>query len=150
MDAVSLLRDQIVDARGLFEATLADVTPEQAGWLPAGRALPIAAHLAHVLASQDVALHGLLAGTAPLVATTWAGRAGFAEPPPFGPGQSWDGWARATRFDLAALRAYGARRRPASHRCPAPELVRRELVRGRAPALPPRGLATPRSCRPRP
>jgi hypothetical protein len=108
MDAVSLLRDQIGDARGLFEATLADVTAEQAGWLPAGRALPIAAHLAHVLASQDMALHGLLERTAPLVASTWAGRAGFAEPPPFGPGQSWDGWARGTRFDLAALRGYGA------------------------------------------
>ena len=107
MNAVSLLRDQAIDARALFEATLADVTEDQAGWLPAGRALPIAAHVAHVLTSQDVALHGLLDGSPPLVATTWAGRAGFAEAPPFGPGRSWEDWARGTRFELSALRRYG-------------------------------------------
>jgi len=80
MTTVSLLREQIVDARGFFEATLDDVTAEQAGWPPAGQALPIAAHVAHVLASQDMALHGLLEGSAPLAATSWAGRAGFATP----------------------------------------------------------------------
>src|SRR5215510_8196529 len=105
LNAVSLLRDQAIDARALFEATLADVTPEQAGWLPAGRALPIAAHVAHVLTSEDMALHGLVAGQPPLVATTWAGRAGFPEAPPFGPGTSWEAWARGTAFDLAALHA---------------------------------------------
>ena len=108
MTTVSLLREQFVDARGFFEATLDDVTAEQAGWPPAGQALPIAAHVAHVLASQDMALHGLLEGSAPLAATSWAGRAGFATPPPFGPGRSWAAWARDTRFDLAALRRYGA------------------------------------------
>ena len=108
MSTVSLLREQIVDARAFFEATLADVTAEQAGWLPAGRALPIAAHVAHVLTSEDMALHGLLEGRPPLATTSWAGRSGFASPPPFGPGQSWDGWARETQFDLAALRGYGA------------------------------------------
>jgi hypothetical protein len=108
LNAVTLLRDQIVDARGFFEATVADVTAEQAGWVPAGRALPIAAHLAHVLTSQDVALHGLLEGKPPLVAGAWAGRAGFAEMPPFGPGKSWEDWARASAFDVAALRGYGA------------------------------------------
>src|SRR5262245_17911902 len=108
LNAVSLLREQAIDARALFEAILADVTEEQAGWLPAGRALPIAAHVAHVLTSQDVALHGLPDGTPPLVATTWAGRAGFAEAPPFGPGQSWADWARGTHFELDAMRRYGA------------------------------------------
>src|SRR5262245_7024946 len=107
LNAVSLLRDQAIDARALFEATLADVTEDQAGWLPAGRALPIAAHVAHVLTGQDVALHGLLDGSPPLVATTWAGRAGFAEAPSFGPGRSWADWARGTRFELSALRRYG-------------------------------------------
>lgn len=107
MTAVSLLRDQIADARGFFEATLADVTAEQAGWVPAGKALPIAAHVAHVLASEDMALHGLLERGAPLVTSSWAGRAGFETPPPFGPGQSWAEWGRETRFNLPALRQYG-------------------------------------------
>lgn len=108
MDAASLVREQVVEARQFFEATCADVTPEQAAWLPEGKALPIAAHVGHVLTSQDMALHGLVEGTPPLVATSWAGRAGFGELPPFGPGQSWEAWARATAFDLGALRAYGA------------------------------------------
>src|SRR5262249_5493322 len=54
------------------------------------------------------ALHGLLEGRAPLLATAWAGRTGVATEPPFGPDRSWADWARTTRFDLAALRPYGA------------------------------------------
>jgi hypothetical protein len=108
MTMLSLLREQIVDARAFFEATLADVSAEQAEWQPAGLALPIAAHVAHVLASEDMALHGLLEGVAPLAATEWNGRTGFATMPPFGTGHSWAAWARETRFDLAALRQYGA------------------------------------------
>lgn len=108
MTATSLLREQITEARGFFEATMADVTAEQSAWAPAGKALPISAHLAHVLTSEDMALHGLLQGSAPLVATSWASRAGFATPPPFGPGQSWAAWAHDTAFDLSALRQYGA------------------------------------------
>jgi hypothetical protein len=108
LGTASLLREQVVEARQFFEATCADVTAEQAAWLPEGKALPIAAHIGHVLTSQDMALHGLVEGKPPLVATTWAGRAGFAELPPFGPGRSWEAWARGTAFDLGALRAYGA------------------------------------------
>jgi hypothetical protein len=108
MTAVSLLREQVLDARGLFEATLADVTDEQAAWLPDGKALPIASHVAHVLAGQDMTLHSLLEGRPMLAETSWAGRTGFATMPAMGPGQEWAAWARGTRFDLAALRRYGA------------------------------------------
>jgi hypothetical protein len=108
MTAVSLLREQVVDARGFFEATLADVTDQQAAWLPDGRALPIAAHVGHVLLSSDMTLHTLLEGRPMLAAAGWAGRTGFATLPAMGPGQDWAAWARETPFDYAALRRYGA------------------------------------------
>jgi len=105
--AVSLLRQQIRDSRQFLEDTVRDVTPEQASRIPEGKALPIAAHYAHLIVGQDLPLHGMLLGRAPLIASSWAGRAGFAGgPPPFGPNAPWGEWARTTKFDLSALRQY--------------------------------------------
>lgn len=106
MNALPLLREQIGEARGFLEATMADVNTEQARWKPGGKALPINAQYAHILTNMDIGLHGLLKGSAPLAATSWAGKTGFSELPPFGPGQLWDKWAQETPFDLAALRQY--------------------------------------------
>jgi hypothetical protein len=117
MDTITMLRQQIQDARELMEATMADVTPELAGWLPEGKALPIAAHYAHTLVSEDMGLHGLVLGTAPLAVAGWEGKTGFAAPPGFGPGQSWEQWARETRFDLTAMREYAAAVYAATDEC---------------------------------
>ena len=105
MSTVDFLRDQILSTREFLEATMADVTPNQAHWNAQGRALPIAGQYAHIIVSMDGALHGLLQGQPPLAATSWAGKAGFSSIPPLGPGLSWEQWA-AGPFDLTALRAY--------------------------------------------
>ncbi len=107
ISAVSPLRQQIQDSRGFLEETISGVDAEQARRVPAGVAAPIAAHYAHVLVGQDMPLHGMLLGTAPLIATSWAGKAGFAGgPPPIGPNAPWGEWARTTAFDLQTLREY--------------------------------------------
>jgi hypothetical protein len=105
MDSVAFLREQILSTREFLEATMADVTTDQARWNAEGRALPIDAQYAHVVFSMDAGLHGLLQGAAPLAAASWAGRTGFASLPPFGPGNTWEQWAQGP-FDLAALREY--------------------------------------------
>jgi len=106
MNASSLLRDQAREAREFLEGTMSDVTQEQAASMPGGKTVSIAANYAHIITSQDFGLHGVLKGTAPLVASSWAGKAGFDSPPPFGPGASLDEWARQTPIDLKALRQY--------------------------------------------
>ena len=106
ISAAALFRQQVLDARNFLEDTMKDVTPEQAAWNPGGQAMSIAANYAHVVTSQDGGLHGLLKGVAPLMASTWAGRTGFSEPPPFGPGTDLHGWANRVTIDLSALRQY--------------------------------------------
>lgn len=86
-----------------LEATLASVTPEMAAWQPPGRVVPLGALYAHVVFSEDALLAGFVAGRQPLMATEFAGRSGFASPPPIG---KWDEWARSIVIDLDALRAY--------------------------------------------
>jgi hypothetical protein len=105
--ALSLFRQQVKDARDFLEQTMNDVSQEDAVRIPEGTALSIAANYAHVVTSQDMGL-AMLRGTAPLLATAWAGRAGLSEPPPFGPGSSIREWSTRARVDLPALRRYAA------------------------------------------
>ena len=69
---------------------------------PGGTALPIGAHYAHVIISQDMGLHGLIKGTQALALPSWAGQSEL--PPPFR--ESWDQWARRTKFHLSVLGEY--------------------------------------------
>ena len=39
MDAVSLLAQQVRSSHEIVEGTVADLTPEQASWIPAGKAI---------------------------------------------------------------------------------------------------------------
>lgn len=107
MDAIQLYRSLLRSAHEFLEGTLADVTPEQFTWDPPGRAFSIAANYAHVLTSEDMAVHRLLAGKAMLAETTWAGRLGADEMPPAGPGGDLKAWSRRVKPDLAAMRSYG-------------------------------------------
>ena len=108
---VSFLQQQLSGAHDFFEGVLADVTAEQAHWLPPGRANPIGATYAHVLTSEDGIINGTLKGGAPLFATGWAGKAGLSQPPP-GPNPDapglpdWGPWAREVQVDLPAMRQY--------------------------------------------
>lgn len=78
----SLLRQRFDAAHQLLEATMADVTTEQAHWMPPGIANPLGATYAHVVSAEDYIIQGMFKQVAPLAATDWAGRTGLNEPMP--------------------------------------------------------------------
>ena len=101
---VALLRGQFGAAHNIWlEGTMQGVTAEQAHWAPPGRALPIAAHYAHVAIGEDVLLSSFARKSTPLAMGAFAGKAGVSEPPPMG---AWDEWGRRVKVDLDALRQY--------------------------------------------
>ncbi len=106
MDAISVLRIGFDGAHGILETTMQDVTPEQAHWAPPGVSNPLGANYAHTVLGEDMMIHGLLQGGAPLLATSWAGKIGVSEPPPAPDQGSWDKWARSVKVDLPAIREY--------------------------------------------
>ena len=108
MDASTLLRDQLRDAHAALERTVAGLGEAELGWIPPGTANPIGATLAHVVVAEDVLVHAIFQGGAPLLASTWAGRTGLSEPTPM-PGAGWGdhpAWTRRLRVDLDVLIAY--------------------------------------------
>jgi hypothetical protein len=108
MDIFSLLREQIRDAHEWVEATMADVTAEQARWIPQGVANPLGATYAHMVVAEDNIVNGLLRGSAPLQAGDWAGMTGVSQMMPM-PGPDWPhypAWTRSVQVDLPALKKY--------------------------------------------
>src|SRR5690242_942148 len=108
MDTVALLREQLKDAHGLLEAVMADVTPEEAHWMPPGQANPIGATYAHVVLTEDRIINGAIQRNTPLYNTAWADKTGLSELMPTR-GEAWKdyaNWTRRLRVDLPALRAY--------------------------------------------
>jgi len=110
-NVISLLREQLKGLHEILEGTVADVTEEQAHWIPPGMALPIGATYAHVVTSEDGVVNGMFRGGDPLFASAWAGKTGLSELPPAQdpkkPGfPDWSGWGRTVKVDLPALRTY--------------------------------------------
>ena len=77
-NSISLLREQVKEARDFLEGTMSDVTQAQSVRMPGGKAVSIAANYAHIITSQDLGLHGILKGAAALIASDWAGKAGLS------------------------------------------------------------------------
>ncbi|MBI4790726.1 MAG: DinB family protein [Chloroflexi bacterium] len=102
MNAISLLREQLKQAHELLENTVADVTPEQAHWIPPGIANPLGAIYAHALSVEDAVVNGLLKGNAPLFASAWKGKTGISEPQMHATFE----WARKLKIDLSTAREY--------------------------------------------
>lgn len=101
--ATSNLRLLFGMAHNYLEGTLMGLTPEQAGRFPEGKPASIIGQYAHIVTSEDWLINIKAQGTAPIMATTHAGRTGFITPPP---PVGWDGWAREEKLELAALRDY--------------------------------------------
>src|SRR5262245_26745440 len=74
----SVLREQLTLAHKILDDTFAGITESQAHWQPSGSAQPIAAHYAHVVVQEDRTIN-LLKGCDPLVASSFAGKAGLSE-----------------------------------------------------------------------
>lgn len=106
MHATELYRHLLKNTHEFLEGTMADVTPAEFTWDPPGKAFSIAANYAHVVATEDMAVHALLKGTDMLAATVWAGKFGASEMPPLGPGGDLQSWSHSATVDLAAMRAY--------------------------------------------
>ncbi len=102
MSRAALLREQLKQSHEWLEETMADVTPEVAHRVPPGRAHPIAERYAHAVQGEDVLVNAVLAGGAPLMATSWAGRTGTNENYMEATLEK----ARAAKVDLSALRRY--------------------------------------------
>jgi hypothetical protein len=66
MNTVELLQYALGNALGILGQVTADVTQEQADWLPPGTANPIGGLYWHTIASVDMAVHGWGMGQAPL------------------------------------------------------------------------------------
>jgi uncharacterized damage-inducible protein DinB len=105
-NAVNLLRSQYQAVEnGWLEPTVQGVTAEQAHWqAPGGRAAPIGAQYVHHILALDFLFLGFVRKGAPLAASSFAGKAGFSEPPPME--GDWNEWARRVRVDLDALHQY--------------------------------------------
>lgn len=96
MTAGALLRWQFGRAHALLDTTFAE----------AGAAGSAGACYARAALSEDVGVNGVLAGTAPLALTVWAGRTGVSGVALFPPRADWPGWARRARIEVPALRRY--------------------------------------------
>ncbi len=94
-----------------MEATVGNVTTDEAHWSPPGVASPLVANYAHVVVGEDATVNGMLKGDVPLFASEWAGKTGISElppgPDPNAPGfPDWSGWSHRVRVDLSAMRKY--------------------------------------------
>ncbi len=105
MSRAGYIREQLKLAHEAFNSTIADLPPQQAQWVPPGRAHPIAERIAHCIGSEDGLIHGVLKGAPPLMATSFAGMTGSNLADPFRPNLD---SARTVNIDLAAARRYGA------------------------------------------
>ncbi|MBI4220722.1 MAG: DinB family protein [Chloroflexi bacterium] len=108
MDAAALVRSQAKEAHGFLEATMADVTPPVASYIPPGKANSVGVCYAHVVAAEDMVINGMLKGGAPLFASSWSGKTGVNEPMPL-PGPGWVDyfpWTRRVKVNLPQLKDY--------------------------------------------
>ena len=101
MEALALLKRQIVGARRDLQGVMSDVTPEMAHWQPPGVANPIVDLFFHTVLGLDRLVLTRLQGKAPLI-DEWAARlkipTDFRHTPEA---------ARALKTDTTALKDYG-------------------------------------------
>jgi hypothetical protein len=106
----SVLAAALASAHAILEATMADVTEEVVNRPAPGKANSIGSSYAHAIFAEDAVVSGMLRGSQPLAATTWAGRTGFDRPMPMPGGAGHGGdlgdWYRTVQVDLAACRDY--------------------------------------------
>jgi DinB superfamily len=110
-DSTSLqanLRAALDSAHHILEGTMAGVTDEVANKPAPGRANPVGSCYAHAVIAEDAIVNGMLAGRAPLIMTTFAGRAGVDKPMPM-PGMvegDLGEWYHTAKVDVGACRDY--------------------------------------------
>jgi len=101
---LDLVRSQATRAWDWLEATVGDVTPEQANWWPPGTANSIGATYFHVVVNTDVEVNRFIFGRPPLIEERWRGDAGQGVPYD---ADQFDRWLSHVDVDWPAMRAYG-------------------------------------------
>jgi hypothetical protein len=101
--AASVFRRLFEMTHHYLEATMRGVNPAALSWSPQPGPASILGQYAHVVTSEDWLINVKAKGSAPLMATTFAGRTGFQTPPP---PVGWNGWDRQQEIDVDALRLY--------------------------------------------
>lgn len=105
MNTVDLIQFALGNALGILQQVTADLTQEQADWVPPGIANPIGALYWHLIASVDQVVHGRGMDQAPLSqAQGWQGKVLVGSPPEGEPGHPPE--IREARVDLPALHEY--------------------------------------------
>jgi len=106
---IKYIRECLKNAHGTLEATMADVTESVAHVDPAGTAHSIAATYAHVIASEDGIVNGMLKKSAPLAASSFLNKTGLSLPHP-DMNTEWEknykAWTKVLTVNLGQLREY--------------------------------------------
>ena len=109
LTALQLVKDQLKDAHTTFENIVIDIKSAHLHRLPEGKALPLGSLVAHLVFSEDVIIHGMLLGKAPLYTTTWKGKTGASLPLP-AMDEKWkaahEEWSRTVKVKLPELLKY--------------------------------------------
>lgn len=108
---IQLIKEQLKNAQETFEGTVADIKDEHLHKHPGGSALPLAAAYAHLVFSEDVIVHSMLQGSAPLYETTFKDKTGANKiMPPMD--ENWSTahaeWANTVALDLPKFKEYAS------------------------------------------
>jgi hypothetical protein len=105
MNTVELIQYSLGNALGVLGQVTADLTQEQADWMPPGTANPIGGLYWHTIASMDMVVHGWGMGEAPLSKTAgWQEKVLISSGPEVEEGRPPD--IREARIDLPAMHQY--------------------------------------------
>lgn len=107
MNVVELLQYSLGNAFGILGQVTADLTQEQADWMPPGLANPIGATYWHTLSGADYVVHKWCAGTEPLSERDgWQQKVLPVSVPEPEHGGDYYSYMRAIRVNLPELHAY--------------------------------------------
>jgi len=107
MNTVELIRYSLDNAFGILGQVTADLTREQADWMPSGIANPIGATYWHTLSGADEVVFGWCRGQAPLHQKDgWREKVLAVSVPEPGPEGDQLAYMRAVRVNLPALHEY--------------------------------------------
>jgi hypothetical protein len=105
VDTVELLQYTVGNAFSILEQVTADLTQEQADWMPPGLAIPIGAGYWHAISGTDFLVHSWGMGQAPLSQTAgWEEKVVLHQDPI--PEGEHGADLRSIRIDLAAMHDY--------------------------------------------
>jgi hypothetical protein len=109
MDALTLLKDELKNARETFEGTVSNIKTEDLPKAPGGKALPLGALWAHLVMSEDMTTQQFLKAQKPLFETEFKERTGVSELMP-AMDEHWEenhaAWAQKVKLDLPLFREY--------------------------------------------